>query len=151
MTEENTMYVEFDYVNYPCAGKDGKDIDSISLNFPQHLGTGSNTLTKVILENVTGNLTEARVIINDLIVETIKIDQWTGYHDLYSSPNCVVPFSFTVSPIGGLPLTTKLSTHIELVFSEIQPLNKLRILIAWKHVNHHAMLVNNLQWNQSKL
>jgi hypothetical protein len=78
---------------------------------------------------------------------TIQINQWTVYHDLYSSPNYVVPFSFTVSPIGGLPLTTQLSTRIELVFDEPQPPNKLRILIAWKH----AMLVNNLQWNKSKL
>ena len=90
-------------------------------------------------------------MINDMVVETIKINQFTTYHDLYSSPNCVVPFSFTVSPIGGLPLTTQLSMRISLVFSEIQPLNKLRILIAWKRVNHHAMLVNNLQWKDSKL
>ena len=136
MNEENKMYVEFENFNE----------STIDLKFPPHLLTESYVLTKVILENVTGNLNEGQVVINDMVVETIKINQWIKYHNLYSSPSWVVPFSFTVSPLGGLPLTTKHSTRISLCFDEPQPSDKLRAIIEWKHVNHHSMLVNSLKW-----
>lgn len=49
MNEENKMYVEIYCGTYPCAGKDGKDIDVIGFDFPKHLCTDSFALTKVIL------------------------------------------------------------------------------------------------------
>lgn len=132
------MYVDFTYF----------DETTVEPIFPKDLLT-EYVLTKVMLENVSGNLVEASAIVNDLVMEQITLKQQDNYRNLYSSPTLVVPFSFTVSPMGGFPLTTTITPRISLRFDEPQPSDKLRIIIEWKIVKHHTMLVNNLNWSKA--
>ena len=92
MTSGNYMYVDFTHY----------DETTVEPVFPKDLLT-EYVLTKVMLENVSGNLIEACAIVNDLVMEQITLKQQDNYRNLYSRPTLVVPFSFTVSPLGGFP------------------------------------------------